>query len=267
MFGWELILLYLIAGCVAGFLAGLLGIGGGVVIVPILLYIFTVQHFPVDHMIHIAIGTSLASIMFTSVSSLRAHHAHDAVDWNIVKRITPGILIGTLLGTWIVAKLPASLLKVLFIVFVFYVATQILLNIKPKPSRQLPGVIGMFAAGGIIGMFSSFVGIGGGALSVPFMTWSNVKMHNAIGTSAAIGFPIAVAGTIGYLVNGLTAADLPEWSVGFVHLPSLAGLVLTSVLIAPIGVRISHKLPVTTLKKIFAVFLYIIGTKLLINSI
>jgi uncharacterized membrane protein YfcA len=267
MFGWELILIYLIAGSVAGFLGGLLGIGGGVVIVPILLYIFTAQHFPLDHMIHIAIGTSFASIVFTSVSSLRAHHLHGAVDWSIVKRITPGILIGTLIGTWIVAKLPAGFLKVVFIVFVFYVATQIILNIKPKPSRLLPGVFGMFTAGSIIGMFSSFVGIGGGALSVPFMTWSNVKMHNAIGTSAAIGFPIAVAGTIGYIVNGLSVGNLPDWSFGFVHLPSLAGLVVTSVLIAPIGVKVSHKLPVTTLKKIFAVFLYIIGTKLLLNAI
>ncbi len=267
MFGWELILLYLIAGSVAGFLAGLLGVGGGVLIVPILLYIFAAQHFPVDHMIHIAIGTSLASIIFTSVSSLRAHHEHGAVNWSIVKRITPGILIGTFVGTWIVAKLPAGLLKVIFIVFVFYVATQILLNIKPKPVRQLPGVVGMFTAGSIIGLFSSFVGIGGGALSVPFMTWSNVKMHNAIGTSAAIGFPIALAGTIGYIINGIGIGNLPEWSFGFVHLPSLAGLVVASVLVAPIGVRASHKLPVPTLKKIFATFLYIIGTKLLLNSL
>ena len=138
MIGWEFILLYLAAGSVAGFLAGLLGVGGGVVIVPILMFIFTAQHFPVDHMIHIAIGTSLASIMFTSVASLRAHNAHGAVNWAIVKRITPGILLGTLAGTFLVAKLPANLLKGLFIVFLFYVATQLMLNIKPKPMRQLP---------------------------------------------------------------------------------------------------------------------------------
>jgi uncharacterized membrane protein YfcA len=267
MIGWEFILLYLAAGSVAGFLAGLLGVGGGVVIVPILMFIFTAQHFPVDHMIHIAIGTSLASIMFTSVASLRAHNAHGAVNWAIVKRITPGILLGTLAGTFLVAKLPANLLKGLFIVFLFYVATQLMLNIKPKPMRQLPGTVGMFAAGGIIGLASSFVGIGGGALSVPFMTWHNVRMHNAIGTSAAIGFPIAVAGTIGYVLNGLTIENLPDWSLGFIHLPSLAGLVVASVLIAPLGAKAAHKLPVETLKKIFAVCLYIIGTKLLLISI
>jgi uncharacterized membrane protein YfcA len=267
MVSWEFILLYLAAGSVAGLLAGLLGVGGGVVIVPMLMFIFTAQHFPVDHMIHIAIGTSLASIMFTSLSSLRAHHSHGAVNWIIVKRITPGILIGTLAGTFLVARLPASLLKGFFIFFVFYVATQMLLNIRPKPARQLPGAKGMFAAGSLIGMVSSFVGIGGGALSVPFMTWSNVKMHEAIGTSAAIGFPIAVAGTIGYLINGLEINNLPDWSLGFIHLPSLAGLVLASVIIAPLGAKAAHKLPVIILKRIFAVFLYIIGTKLLLSSL
>jgi uncharacterized membrane protein YfcA len=205
--------------------------------------------------------------MFTSVSSLRAHHGHSAVNWSIVKRITPGILLGTLAGTFVVAKLPAGLLKGLFIVFLFYVATQLLLNIKPKPTRQLPGTGGMLAAGGIIGLVSSFVGIGGGALSVPFMTWSNVKMHNAIGTSAAIGFPIAVAGTIGYVLNGWSITDLPDWCFGFIHLPSLAGLVVASMLIAPLGARAAHKLPVATLKKIFSAFLFIIGTKMLLSSV
>ena len=249
------------------FWPGLLGVGGGVVIVPILMFIFTAQQFPADHLIHIAIGTSLASIMFTAISSLRAHHMHGAVNWSIVKRITPGILLGTLAGTFLVARLPAGLLKGFFIVFVFYVATQLLLNLKPKPTRELPGTAGMLIAGAIIGVVSSFVGIGGGALSVPFMTWSNIKMHNAIGTSAAIGFPIAVAGTVGYVVNGLSVHNLPEWSLGFVHLPSLAGLVVASMLLAPLGARAAHKLPVATLKKIFAAFLYIIGTKLLLSSI
>jgi uncharacterized membrane protein YfcA len=267
MIGWEFILLYLVAGSIAGFLAGLLGVGGGVVIVPILMFIFAAQHFPPDHMIHLAIGTSLASIVFTSVSSLRAHHARGAVNWGIVKRITPGILLGTLGGTFVVSQLPASFLKGFFILFLFYVATQLLLNFKPKPTRQLPGAGGMFVAGGVIGMVSSFVGIGGGALSVPFMTWRNIKMHNAIGTSAAIGFPIAVAGAAGYILNGLSIQGLPDWSLGFVHLPSLAGLVVASMAIAPLGARAAHTLPVTTLKKIFAAFLYIVGTKMLLGLI
>jgi uncharacterized membrane protein YfcA len=265
MTSFEFMLLYLIAGSIAGFLAGLLGIGGGVIIVPILMFIFTAQHFPADHIIHIAIGTSFASIMFTAISSLREHHAHGAVNWNIVKHITPGILIGTLAGTFLVAQLSASMLKGIFIVFVFYVATQLLLNFNAKPMRKLPGSLGMFTAGGIIGIVSSFIGIGGGALSVPFMTWSNIKMHNAIGTSAAIGFPIAVAGTFGYVINGLKIDNLPEWSLGFVHLPSLAGLVVATIFTAPLGARAAHKMPVPMLKKIFAGFLYVIGFKLLLN--
>lgn len=266
MMHWEFILIYLAAGSLAGFLAGLLGVGGGLVIVPILMFIFSAQHFPADHMMHMAIATSLACIMFTSVSSLRAHHAHGAVSWQIVRRITPGIIFGTLAGTFLVAKFSAGFLKVFFVIFLFYVATQILLNIKPKPARQLPNTLGIFTAGSTIGMVSSFVGIGGGSLSVPFMLWSNISMQTAIGTSAAIGFPLAMAGTIGYLINGLAVSHLPEWSLGFIYLPSLAGLVLTSVIFAPLGSRAAHRLPTAILKKVFAFALLIIGVKLLLPS-
>jgi uncharacterized membrane protein YfcA len=261
----EYLLLYLLTGVFAGFLAGLLGIGGGLVIVPVLTFIFTAQHFPASHILHIALGTSLASILFTSVSSLRAHHAHGAVNWGVVRGITPGILAGTLLGTVLAAQLSSNFLKGFFVLFVYYVATQMLLNIKPKPTRQLPGWGGMFAAGGIIGGVSSLVGIGGGTLSVPFMTWCNVKLHQAIGTSAAIGFPIALAGSVGYIVNGLGTAGLPDYSLGFVYLPALAGLVLASVVTAPLGARAAHRLPVAQLKRIFALLLYVLGTRMLVS--
>ncbi len=263
----EFWLLYLLTGIFAGFLAGLLGVGGGLVIVPVLTFIFTAQHFPASHILHIALGTSLASILFTSVSSLRAHHAHGAVSWQVVRGITPGILAGTLLGTVLAAQLSSNFLKGFFVLFVYYVAAQMLLNIKPKPSRQLPGWGGMFGAGGVIGGVSSLVGIGGGTLSVPFMTWCNVKMHQAIGTSAAIGFPIALAGAIGYIVNGLGANGLPEYSLGFIYLPALAGLVLASVLTAPLGARLAHRLPVPQLKKVFAALLIVLGTRMLASLV
>lgn len=263
----EFWLLYLAVGVVAGFLAGLLGVGGGLIIVPALAFIFAAQHFPQDYILHLALGTSLASILFTSVSSLRAHHAHGAVNWSIVRGIAPGIVAGTLLGTLVAAHLSTGFLKIFFVLFVYYVATQMLLNIKPKPSRQLPGHIGMFAAGGVIGSVSSLVGIGGGTLSVPFMTWCNVKLHQAIGTSAAIGFPIAAAGAVGYILTGLPAKMLPEYSLGFLYLPALAGLVVASVLTAPFGARLAHRLPVTRLKKIFAWLLYAIGTRMLFGLI
>lgn len=261
----EFWLLYLATGVFAGFLAGLLGVGGGLVIVPVLVFIFTAQHFPAEQVMHLALGTSLASIMFTSISSLRAHHAHGAVNWAVVRGLTPGIIAGTLGGTLVAAQLSTAFLKVFFVVFLYYVATQMIMNIKPKPSRELPGVMGMFSAGGVIGAVSSLVGIGGGTLSVPFMTWCNVKLHQAIGTSAAIGFPIAVAGAVGYIANGWALGTLPTYSLGFVYLPALAGLVAASVLTAPLGARLAHRLPVARLKGFFALLLYALGTRMLLS--
>ncbi len=259
----EFWLLYLAVGIFAGFLAGLLGVGGGLVIVPALALIFAAGHFPSEHIMHLALGTSLASILFTSISSLRAHHLHGAVVWPVVRGIAPGIVAGTLLGTLVAAQLSSVFLKIFFVVFIYYVAAQMLLDIKPKPSRRLPGAAGLFAAGGVIGGVSSLVGIGGGTLSVPFMTWCNIKLHQAIGTSAAIGFPIAAAGALGYLLNGLVAQNLPEYSWGFVYLPALAGLAAASILTAPLGAKLAHRLPVAKLKKIFAVLLLALGTRLL----
>lgn len=259
------IALYLATGLFAGFLAGLLGVGGGLVIVPVLALIFAAQHFPDGQIMHLALGTSLASIMFTSVSSLRAHHDHGAVEWRVVRGIAPGIVIGTLAGAALAAQLSTHFLKVFFVVFLYYVATQMIMNIKPKPSRELPGNVGMFAAGGVIGAVSSLVGIGGGTLSVPFMTWCNIKLHQSIGTSAAIGFPIALAGAVGYIVNGWMVAGLPVYSLGFVYLPALAGLVVASVLTAPFGARLAHRLPVARLKKFFALLLYVLGTRMLVS--
>lgn len=261
----EAWLLYLATGAFAGFLAGLLGIGGGLVIVPALVYTFAAQGYPAAHLMHFALGTSLASILFTSISSVRAHHAHGAVEWPVVRGVAFGIVTGTLAGTFLAAQLSTYFLKVFFILFIYYVAAQMLLNIKPKPSRQIPGKAGLFGAGNVIGAVSSLVGIGGGTLSVPFMTWCNIPLHRAIGTSAAIGFPIAAAGATGFILNGLRVDDLPAWSLGFVALPALAGLVAASVATAPLGARVAHRLPVARLKKIFAVLLLIIGTRMLVG--
>ncbi|MBF0495519.1 MAG: sulfite exporter TauE/SafE family protein [Deltaproteobacteria bacterium] len=254
---------YIIIGAVAGVLAGLLGVGGGLVIVPALTFILAAQHLPPNHIMQLALGTSLATIMFTSISSLKSHHDHGAVNWFVVRTITPGILTGTFLGAWVAAQLSTRFLTGFFIVFIFYVAVQMLLNIKPKPTRTLPGRGGMFGVGNIIGVVSSLVGIGGGSLSVPFMAWCNIPVHHAIGTSAAIGFPIALAGTAGYITSGLVVHDLPSGSLGFIYLPALAGIAVISILTAPLGARLAHRLPVSMLKKIFAFFLIGIGTKML----
>lgn len=258
---------YLAVGAVAGLFAGLFGVGGGIVIVPALTFLFTAQHLPAPFILHLALGTSLATIMFTSISSLRAHHSKEAVDWQIFRRITPGILAGTLLGTWVAAQLSSRFLKGFFVTFLYYVAIQMLLNRRPTPSRQLPGTRGMLYVGALIGGISSLVGIGGGSMSVPFLVWCNVSMRNAIGTSAAIGFPIALAGALGYVANGLAAEDLPPLTLGFVYLPALIGISVSSILTAPLGAKLAHALPVPRLKKIFALFLLTLATKMLLGLV
>lgn len=256
---------YLAVGAIAGILAGLLGIGGGLVIVPMLIFCFDRQRFAPDIVMHLALGTSMASIIFTSVSSFWAHHQRGAVHWPVAGRIVPGILAGTFLGSCVAARLSTNVLKGFFVVFLYYVASQMLMGSKPKAGRDVPGMLGMSAVGGGIGVISSLVGIGGGTISVPFMIWCNLSLHQAIGTSAAIGFPIAVSGALGYVVNGLPEQGLPLFSVGYVYLPALAGIVLTSVITAPMGVRLAHSLPVKKLKQIFAALLLAVATKMLLG--
>ncbi|MEW6314191.1 MAG: sulfite exporter TauE/SafE family protein [Pseudomonadota bacterium] len=260
------ILFYFATGLCAGFLAGLLGVGGGLVIVPALLFVFTTQHFPVAYALHLALGTSLASIAFTSLSSMREHHRHGAVQWPIVKTIAPGILIGTLCGALLAARIDAGWLRLFFIVFLFVAATQIFFNLRPAGARALPGRFGLSLAGGIIGLVSSWVGIGGGTLTVPFLLWCSVGMRQAVGTSAAVGFPIAIAGTIGYMIGGMSQPGLPTGSLGMVYLPALLPLVLASMLLAPAGARLAHRMPVAKLKKIFALLLYFLGTRMAFGS-
>lgn len=258
----EIILMYLAVGLIAGLLAGLLGVGGGIVIVPMLVFCFVRQGVQPDLLMHLALGTSLASIMFTSISSFLSHHRRGAVDWSIVKRISPGILLGTFLGAFVAARLSTGFLKAFFCLFLYFIAAQMLLGKKPKAARDLPGGAGMFAMGNLIGVISALVGIGGGSLSVPFMLWCNVAAHRAVGTSAAIGFPIAVAGAVGYLVNGVTTTNLPPYSLGYVYLPALICIVCFSVLTAPLGAKLAHALPVDQLKRVFALFLLAVASKM-----
>ena len=256
-------LAYPVLGAAVGFFAGLLGVGGGGIMVPMLTTFFLAQGFPQAQVVHMALGTSMAAIVLTSVSSLRAHQAHGAVRWDIVRLITPGILVGTFAATFIASRISTVPLAIFFAVFMAYVSIQMLLNIKPKPSRELPGLAGMTAVGLGIGGVSALVAIGGGSLSVPFMTWCNLKVQNAIGTSAAIGLPIALAGTLGYLVNGWNAAGTPALTLGYVYLPALVLVSLVSMVMAPMGARLAHRLPVALLKKIFAGLLMALCAKML----
>lgn len=256
-------LAYLALGAFAGFFAGLLGIGGGSVLVPVLVMIFAAQGISSGEVMHLALGTSMAAIFFTSISSVRTHHAHGAVIWSIVARITPGIIVGTLLGTYVASMVPTKALGLIFTIFICYVSVQMIINKKPGPHREMPGTLGTSLVGAGIGAISCLVAIGGGALSVPFMTWCNVRVQNAIGTSAAIGFPIALGGALGYIWNGWSVVGLPEGSLGFVYLPAVIGVVASSILTAPIGARKTHELPVKTLKRIFAAILLLLASKML----
>jgi uncharacterized protein len=256
-------LAYLALGAGVGFLAGLLGIGGGMVMVPFLSIIFLAQGFPFETKMQVILATSMATIIFTAISSVRTHHSKGAVNWPVVIAMAPGILLGAFIGTKVVSMLSTHFLAIFFTVFLFYTATQMLLNIKPKASRTLPGKAGLFGAGGVVGMLSAMVGAGGGFFSVPFLSWCNMVMHTVVGTSAALGFPIALFTTLGNVFNGWGAANVPHPSLGYVYLPALVGIAATSVLTAPFGARLAHRLPVATLKRIMAFLLYLLALKML----
>ena len=255
-FSLTLILELALLGLCTGFLAGPLGLGGGMLMVPFLTFILTARGYPQAHVIKMAVATSLATICFTSLSSVRAHHRRGAVRWDIVRKLAPGILLGAFLGSQIAAAMPARVLGYLFAGFVGFSATQMIFNRKPKPSRTLPGTGGMFGVGNLIGVISALVGAGGAFISVPFMTWCNITIHSAVATSAALGFPIALAGTIGYLVAGWNLPEMPPGALGYLYWPGFLVLSAASMATAPIGARVAHSLDIAPLKQVFAVVLY-----------
>lgn len=257
--------LYLLAGAFIGFLAGLLGIGGGMMLVPILSALFTAQQFAPDHIVHLSLGTAMASVMFTSSSSVRAHHGHGAVDWSIVKRMVLPMMLGTLASSFASGWLDQKSLAIGFVIIVYAGAWQIWSGKKPKPGRTLPATPWLWVIGFPIGFICGFVSAGGTFLTVPFMLYSGVAMRTAVGTGAALGVPVAVFGTIGFVLSGWRINGLPDPHFGFVYVPALLALVVVSVLTAPLGANLAHKLPTQTLKKIFAFSLFVIATRMLIK--
>ncbi len=255
----ELIAVYVALGALVGFLAGLLGIGGGMTIVPLLVALFTQQGFALEHVLPLAIGTAAATIVFTSLSSARAHHSHGAVDWSIVRAMAPGLVIGSLVGPQIATALPARTMAAVFAVFMGFTAWRMVRNAQPKPSRSLPSAPGLIGVGAGIGLLSGIVGAGGAFLSVPFMVRCNVRMHAAVATSSALGMPIALAATAGFVIAGLRKSGLPPHSLGFVYLPALGAIVVASVLTAPLGARLAHAWDVARLKRAFALLMFGLG--------
>lgn len=253
---WPFALGLLALGSFTGFAAGLLGVGGGMMTVPFITMLLTARHFPEAMIVHVAIATSLGIILFTSISSVRAHHRHGAVLWPVVKLVAPGILLGSWVGPWIGSLIPSPALALVFAAFVGFSATQMLVDRKPKPTRELPKTLGMLGAGVVIGLISGLVGAGGGFITVPFLVWCNVRMQNAVATSAALGFPIALAGTLSNIYFGWQQPELPEGMLGYLYLPALVSVAAASVLTAPLGAKTAHALPVKSLKRMFALMLY-----------
>lgn len=257
------LLTYLLTGAVAGLMAGLLGIGGGLVIVPALALLFASQGFAGATLMHYAVGTSLATIVLTSVSSLLAHHRRGSVLWHAVRGMVPGIVIGALAGAWLAKQVSSSGLALFFGMFEILVALQLLVGRQPAAHRSLPGPAALAVAGSLIGAVSAVLGIGGGTLTVPFLLWNRVDIRAAVGTAAACGLPIALAGAAGFVITGPGVAAQPDWSSGFVYWPAVAGIVLASVPLAPLGARLAHYLPRQVLQRAFAVFLVLVGMKMI----
>ena len=257
------ILLYLFFGACSGILAGLLGGGGGIIIVPILVYTLPLHGIGGEHAHHIALGTCMATIVFTSLSSVRAHHQHATVLWPVVWSFTPGIILGTLLGGGIAARMSAKHLTAMFVAFLFYVSLSMFRDKKPKASRHLPAMPWLVSTGAGIGFISSFVGIGGGIMTVPFLFMCNVSMREAVGTSAGVTLIIAMGGAAAYVVNGLGIPDLPPYSLGFVYLPALLGLATASLFSAPLGAKLSYTISTRNIRRFFAVFLLFVGSNML----
>lgn len=264
-------LLYLGVGALAGLLGGLLGIGGGLVIVPVLVYSFHAQGVDGAVLTQMAVGTSLATIIFTSYSSVRAHHAHGAVRWELVRRIVPGIVLGTFLGAQIAHLLPGKGLQLLIGIFAILMSVQMLTNWRPAGSQTtptpLPGPRGLFLGGGMIGTASALFGIGGGSLTVPWLSLHSVRMQEAIATSSACGIAIAIAGSAGFIWTGWGQPGLPAHSLGYVYLPAFAGISLASIVFARLGVRLAHRLPGAMLRQAFAILLVMVGIKMIYGAL
>jgi uncharacterized membrane protein YfcA len=258
-------LTYLGVGVFVGFFAGLLGIGGGAVMVPILSLTFASRGFSSDHVVHMALATSMATIIPGAFASAWTHHQHQAVNWDVLRKMVPGILVGTFSGAITAHFASTAFLKSFFVGFICFLAVQLLFDIRPKSRHALPGSTGLFAFGVLMGVISSFAGIGGAVLSIAFLTWCNMRMHEAIGTAAAIGVPLAIAGTVGFVATGMMDRELPPWSLGYVYLPAFAGIAITSFVVAPLGAKLAHRMPVVVLRRGFVVFLVALAAKMAVS--
>lgn len=259
------LLIYLLAGCFAGLVAGLLGVGGGVIIVPVLILVFEAQGFSAALLTHMAIATSLATIVFTSASSIYQHHCLGGVRWDVLKSMLPGIVVGAIAGVLLVIQLDGELVKKLIGIFAIVVALRMLFKASTQGQRPLPSAGTFTLAGMSVGAASSMFGIGGGTFTVPFLSRYQLTMRQVVGSAAACGMPIALVGAATNVLAGQNIAERPEWSLGFVYLPALFGVAAASMIFARLGARLAHRLPSAQLKRIFALCLLVVGARFLLN--
>lgn len=260
---------FLLAGAFAGTCAGLFGVGGGLIIVPVLMAIFKAYGYPPDVITHLAVGTSLATIMVTSISSLRAHNARGGVRWDIWRHMSGGLVLGSLLGAYIADQLHGHILAILIAAMALVMGLKMLLAKKSNATNigQLPPSPVQFGVGGLIGMASAIFGIGGGSFTVPFLSRFGLTMQQAVGTSAACGLPIAIAGAIGFAFFGRDVQGLPPEAIGFVHTTAFICISITSYMMAKLGAKIAHQLPAMTLKRAFGALLLLVGSKMMLNAL
>ena len=255
--------LYLATGSVAGLLAGLLGVGGGLFIVPVLLFILPFVGVETSHLMTICVATSLCTIVVTSMSSIIAHQKHQAILWSLFWKLLPGISLGALSGAFIADMVSQQALKMLFGISVILIAIKMLAPLRPRAAAELPGMFALMSIGAVIGNISAMIGIGGGALIVPALNYWKIPMANAVATSSACGLPLAIVGTIGFMFTGMDQSDLPAYSSGYVYWPAVLGIISSSIVFAPVGARFAHRISEPLLSGIFAVFLLIVGAKVL----
>lgn len=256
---------YLVLGAVAGLMAGLFGVGGGLIIVPVLMYTFQLSGISTDVAAHLAIGTSLATIIFTSISSTYTHHKKGNIDWHVVRWLSLGIIFGCILGGFTASLLQGKTLKIIIGCFVLCMSIQLGLNLKPKASKTLPNIYGLSIVGFLVGWASAIFGIGGGSLIVPFLAFCSLVMQRAVAISAACGFPIALSGALSYAYFGWDVTGLPSWSLGYIYLPALIGITLTSMIFSRLGAKLAYRLSPVLLRRMFAIFLFIVGCSFFIE--